>query len=111
MHKEILFLKETNDHIAIWEGAKLNKKQAIETSGVQAVYWLDEFESVFEQLMSEVKTLYINNNNHYRQAVEMETREDRFIKTVKQIFQIIKLKTIFPSWKLFEVLKSQKKLL
>ena len=38
MHKEILFLKETNDHIAIWEGAKLNKKQAIETSGVQTVY-------------------------------------------------------------------------
>ncbi|MGB1370758.1 MAG: aminopeptidase P family protein [Flavobacteriaceae bacterium] len=96
MHKEILFLKETNDHIAIWEGAKLNKKQAIETSGVQTVYWLDEFDSVFEQLMSEAKTLYFNNNNHYRQAVEMETREDRFIKTVKQKFPNHKIENNFP---------------
>ena len=96
MHKEILFLKETNDHIAIWEGAKLNKKQAIESSGVQTVYWLDEFESVFEQLMSEAKTLYFNNNNHYRQAVEMETREDRFIKTVKQKFPNHKIENNFP---------------
>jgi len=96
MHKEILFLKETNDHIAIWEGAKLNKKQAIEISGVQTIYWLDEFESVFEQLMSEAKTLYFNNNDHYRQAVEMETREDRFIKTVKQKFPNHKIENNFP---------------
>ena len=95
-HKEILFLKETNDHIAIWEGAKLNKKQARETSGVQTVYWLDQFDSVFEQLMSEVKTVYFNNNNHYRQAVEMETREDRFIKTVKQKFPNHKIENNFP---------------
>ena len=104
-HKEILFLKETNDHIAIWEGAKLNKIQATETSGVQTVYWLDEFESVFEQLMSEAKTVYFNNNNHYRQAVEMETREDRFIKTVRQKFPNHKIEHNFP---IMEVLRGVK---
>ena len=40
-HREILFLKETNDHIAIWEGAKLNKNQATQTSGIQSIYWLE----------------------------------------------------------------------
>ena len=83
MHKEILFLKETNEHIAIWEGAKLNKNQATAVSGVQTVYWLSDFDSIFDTLMKEVKTVYFNNNNHYRKAVEMETREDRFIKRVK----------------------------
>ena len=39
-HKEVLFLKETSDHIAVWEGPKLNKKQAYETSGIKTVYWL-----------------------------------------------------------------------
>ena len=83
MHKEILFLKETNEHIAIWEGAKLNKNQATAVSGVQTVYWLSDFDSIFDTLMKEAKTVYFNNNNHYRKAVEMETREDRFIKRVK----------------------------
>ena len=83
IHKEILFLKETNEHIAIWEGAKLNKKQATAVSGIQTVYWLSDFDSIFDTLMKEAKTVYFNNNNHYRKAVEMETREDRFIKHVK----------------------------
>lgn len=83
MHKEILFLKETNEHIAIWEGSKLSKKQATEVSGVQTVYWLSDFDSIFDILMKEAEIIYFNNNNHYRKAVEMETREDRFIKRVK----------------------------
>ena len=83
IHREILFLKETNEHIAIWEGSKLSKKQATEVSGVQTVYWLSDFDSIFDILMKEAEIVYFNNNNHYRKAVEMETREDRFIKRVK----------------------------
>ena len=83
IHKEILFLKETNEHIAIWEGSKLSKKQATEVSGVQTVYWLSDFDSIFDILMKEAEIVYFNNNNHYRKAVEMETREDRFIKLIK----------------------------
>ena len=82
-HREILFIKKTNNKIAIWEGAKLTKKQATEISGIQSVYWLDEFETIFEQLMTQTQIIYINNNDHYRKAIQMETREDRFIKMVK----------------------------
>jgi Xaa-Pro aminopeptidase len=85
-HKEILFVRETNDHIAVWEGAKLNKEQATQTSGIETVYWLSEFDKVFFDLMTETETIYFNTNEHYRQSVEMETREDRFIKMVKDKF-------------------------
>ena len=47
-HQEILFLKETNEHIAVWEGEKLTKENAFLTSGIKTVYWLTEFESVFK---------------------------------------------------------------
>ncbi len=83
-HREILFLKETNEHIAIWEGEKLNQKQAFETSGIQTVYWLDEFETVLDTLLNEAKSIYINFNDHPRAVVETETREDRFIKWCKE---------------------------
>ena len=95
-HREILFVKETNDHIAIWEGAKLTKAQATDTSGIKTVCWLDEFDSVFEQLMCQVDTIYFNNNNHYRQAVEIETREDRFIKSVKTNYPNHNIENNFP---------------
>ena len=85
-HREVLFVRETNDHIAIWEGAKLTKEQAIQTSGVETVYWLSDFDKVFFDLMTEAETIYFNTNEHYRQAVELESREARFIKTVKDKF-------------------------
>lgn len=85
-HREILFVRETNDHIAVWEGEKLTKEMATDLSGIQTIYWLSEFKKVFYGLMIEARTIYFNTNEHYRQAVETETREDRFIARCKKDF-------------------------
>ena len=85
-HKEILFVRETNEHIAVWEGAKLTKKHARELSGIETVYWLSEFNRVFQQLSTQCDCFYFNTNEHYRQAVETQTREDRFIAWCKKTY-------------------------
>ncbi len=82
--REILFLKETSEHIAIWEGEKLTKERAFEVSGIKTVYWLHEFEKVLFELMTYAETIYINTNEHYRATIETETREARFIKWWKE---------------------------
>ena len=79
-HKEILFLKETSELIAVWEGAKLTKEEAFAVSGVKTVYWIDQFETVFEQLMKEANTVYLNSNEHARATINVETRTARFNK-------------------------------
>ena len=85
-HREILFVRETNDHIAVWEGEKLTKEKATEVSGIETIYWLQDFDKVFFDLMTEAETVYFNTNEHYRQAVETQTREDRFILECKSKF-------------------------
>jgi len=75
--REMLFLRETNEHIAVWEGEKLTKERAFEVSGIKTVYWLTEFEKVLFELMTHSETIYINTNEHYRATVETETREAR----------------------------------
>jgi Xaa-Pro aminopeptidase len=82
-HREVLFLRETNETIAIWEGEKLTKAKALETSGIKTVYWLSQFSTIFKQLMAEAQGIYLNTNEHLRANTEVETREDRFIKQVK----------------------------
>ena len=84
LHKEVLFLKETNEHIAVWEGAKLDKDAAFQVSGIKTVYWLSQFETIFKQMMCEVDSIYLNTNEHLRADTTVETREDRFIKKVKK---------------------------
>lgn len=82
--REILFIRKTDEHIAIWEGAKLTKAQAKDISGIQTIFWLEDFEAVLQKLSTQCDTFYFNTNEHYRQSVETETREDRFIKWCKK---------------------------
>mgnify|MGYP000166742706 FL=1 len=82
-HREVLFLKENSELIAIWEGEKLTKQTAFETSGIQTVYWLQQFPTIFKQMMAEASGIYLNTNEHLRANTEVQTREDRFIKQVK----------------------------
>lgn len=83
-HREVLFLKETNDHIAVWEGEKLTKEKALQVTGVKTVYWLQEFDKVFFEMMTQAETVYLNTNEHYRASIVTETREARFIKKIKE---------------------------
>lgn len=85
-HREVLFVRETNETIAIWEGEKLTKQKASEVSGIKTVYWLSQFQQVFSALMFECKNVYLNTNEHTRAIVEVETRDARFIKWCKEKF-------------------------
>ena len=79
-HREILFLKETSEHIAIWEGHKYTKEEATAASGIKTIYWLNQFQSIFKTLMAQAEVVYLNSNEHSRASVEVETRDGRFVK-------------------------------
>ena len=89
-YREVLFLKETNEHIAIWEGEKLTKQQAFETSGIKTVFWINEMEKVIDTVLMHCESIYYNHNEHYRANVEVETREERFNKWLENKFPKIK---------------------
>ena len=82
-HREILFLKETSEHILIWEGYKLTKDEARRHSGIQTIMWLESFNSVLPALMNEAENVYLNSNEHIRAVVEVETRDARFIRKLQ----------------------------
>lgn len=78
--QEMLFLKETNEHIAIWEGAKLDKELAQKNSGVEKIYWLNQMDEVLNINIEKANKVYLNKNIHSRSTSEVETRDDRFRK-------------------------------
>lgn len=79
-HRELLFLRETNEHLVTWEGHKLTKERAREISGIERVHWLSDFRSIFHRLMCECEHVYLNSNEHPRSVVEVQTRDARFVK-------------------------------
>ena len=81
--REILFLRETNDLIAIWEGHKLTKEEARKVSGIKRVEWLSEFRPLFHRLICECEHVYLNANEHKRANIVVSTREARFVEDTR----------------------------
>ena len=84
--EEFLFVKETNEIIAIWEGAKLSKESATKNSGIKNVYWLSEIEKLLNKEISNTASLYLNKNIHSRATSLVQTRDDRFREQIMKSF-------------------------
>jgi len=85
-HTEVLFIKETSDLIAVWEGAKLTKDEAKEVSGIKNIYWHHEFDKVFKTFAFQADNFYLNSNEHTRRSIETQSAEDRNNQRLKNLF-------------------------
>ena len=84
--EEFLFVKETNEIIAIWEGAKLSKESATKNSGIKNIYWLSDIEKLLNKEISNTGFLYLNKNIHSRATSLVQTRDDRFREQIMKKF-------------------------
>lgn len=86
--REILFLRETSELIAIWEGRKLTKDAARERTGIRNVQWVSEFPKIFHRLMCEADHVWLDSNEHKRAEIVVETREARFVRQVRERYPL-----------------------
>lgn len=104
--REVLFLKETNEHIAIWEGAKLTKDGAFKASGIKTVFWLDELENKLDEMISKCDSIYLNKNIHSRSASDVQTRDDRFRNMITDKYSNKAIKEVAPIMHELRAIKS-----
>ena len=95
-HQEVLFVRETNEEIAIWEGPKYSKEEAKAVSGIQTVFWTREFKKVFRSLVFETERIYLNANEHLRADVNVETKDARFLKWCMKAYPLHRYERIAP---------------
>ncbi len=105
-HREILFLRETSEQIALWEGKKYTKEEAAAGSGVKTVYWNADFESVFRNLAFQAERIYLNSNEHPRASVVVETRDARFGKWCREAFPLHRYERLAPIMNQLRAVKS-----
>src|SRR5690554_606254 len=86
--REILFIRKTNEHIAIWEGHKYTKEEAFEASGIKNIQWVENFEGTLNSLMALSENVYLTTNEHLRAEVKVETRDARFIKYCRERYPL-----------------------
>ncbi len=94
--REILFVRQPNEHLAIWEGHKLTQAAATGVSGIKHVKWLSEFPAIFRSLMCELENVYLNSNEHARADVTVEMRDARFVRDCQKQFPLHRYQRLAP---------------
>ncbi len=105
--REILFVRETNKEIAIWEGHKYTKEEATQTSGIEKVMWTSQFEKTFFTLMAQAEHVYLNTNEHIRASVSVQTRDARFVEWCRINYPLHQYQRLAPLMHYLRAIKSE----
>jgi Xaa-Pro aminopeptidase len=108
--REVLFLRETNEMIAVWEGEKLTKEQAREVTGIKTIYWTHQYETVFRNIVFEAENVYLNTNEHTRNDSQVQTRETRFVNEFREKYPIHTLARLAPLMHQLRAIKQPKEI-
>ncbi len=95
-YKEILFVRKTDETIAIWEGHKLSKEEATQTSGIEQVKWHNDFEAALAQWVPQAGVIYLNSNEHSRKSSNFPYGDLVFANTIKSQFPLHELERAAP---------------
>lgn len=110
LYKEVLFLRQTSEHIAVWEGHKYTKEQAKAVSGIQNIYWLEDFWSIFSSIINYADNIYLNTNENDRYAHTVAYRDIRFIEEVKSKYPLHHYERAAPIFRKLRAIKSETEL-
>jgi len=97
-YREVLFLKQPNEHLEKWEGHKLSKDEATAISGIKTIMWLHDFNKQFQHMMvmGGTNRVYLNTNEHYRSDTIVQTRDSRFIDWCMQTYPLHRYDRLAP---------------
>jgi Xaa-Pro aminopeptidase len=104
--REVLFVRETNKEIAIWEGHKYTKVEATKTSGIEKIMWTSQFERTFYTMMAQAEHVYLNTNEHLRADIQVPTRNARFIKWCQEHYPLHNYRRVAPIMHQLRAVKS-----
>jgi Xaa-Pro aminopeptidase len=86
--REILFLREPSAHLAIWEGHKLTKEQAIKRTGIKRIEWVASFDNLLDRLAPQADAFFLSTNEYATQPSSVETRNHRFVTECKRRYPL-----------------------
>lgn len=88
LYREVLFLRQTNDYIKVWEGYKYTKEQAKAASGITSIYWLEDFDNILHSIVHYADHIYLNTNENDRYAHSVPYRDVRFIEQMRSKYPL-----------------------
>lgn len=108
--RETLFLIKTNEHIAIWEGHKFTKEEAKKVSGIENIYWLDDFDLALREVMAASNNIFLNRNEYPKFFPDVKERNHRLGEELKEDFPLHNYHRLAPLLTKLRLIKSDEEI-
>jgi Xaa-Pro aminopeptidase len=105
-YREALFLKRTNEHIAVWDGHKYTKEEGTAASGIKNVFWMDEFDGMMRAVIHMAETIYLNTNENDRAGSPLLYKDLSFALQMRERFPLHHYERAAPIMQRLRSLKS-----
>jgi Xaa-Pro aminopeptidase len=105
-YREALFVKRTNEHIAVWDGHKYTKEEATAASGIKNVFWYDEFDGLMRAVINMAEYVYLNTNENDRANNTVKYKDLNFALQMRERFPLHKYERAAPIMQRLRSLKS-----
>ena len=109
-HEDTLLLRETNEHIVIWEGARLTKEDATALCGIEDVRWTDEYNALLAAWVPAAKELWLERDNHPRRLTYVQTRNERMAAALQASYPDVKLQSLYDILASMRLVKTEEEL-
>jgi len=106
LYRQVLFLRQTNEYIKVWEGHKYTKEQARAASGIESIYWLEDFDSILHSIVNYADNIYLNTNENDRYAHVVPYRDIRFIEQLRSKYPLHRYERSAPIMRELRAVKS-----
>lgn len=106
LYREVLFLRQTNEHIAVWEGHKYTKDEARQASGINNVFWLHDFDAILHSIINYAEHIYINTNENDRFLPGVPYRDLRVLADLRAKYPLHHYERSAPILRDLRVIKS-----
>ena len=94
-HEDTLLLRETNENIVIWEGARLTAADATALSGVEDVRWTDTYQALLAEWVPAAASIWLERDNHPRRLTYVQTRNERMAAALKASYPDAKVESLY----------------
>ncbi len=108
--REVLFIKKVDKTQVIWYGKKLDLEKAKKLSGVESVFWMDEYEKMLPKLMNESEHIYLWKNNAPKFTTDVPYKALRMEEKLRKYFPNHQFEELAPLTTELRLIKKEEEL-
>ncbi len=110
LYREVLFLRQTDEHIAVWEGHKYTKEEAKHASGIESIHWLQDFDAILHSIINYAENIYVNTNENDRYNYQVPYRDLRMYEQLHKRYPLHQYKRSAVILRELRAVKSEKEI-